>query len=144
MIPGQVEREVLIEAPLDVVWRIVTEPDQIVRWFADEAELQLTPGGDGHFSFKNHRSFAIQVEAVDPPRRFAFRWRAANDERPPERNSMHVEFTLHEEAGKTRLRVVESGFENVDWSDEEMARYAEDHSSGWATYLGRLQAVAAR
>ena len=140
MIPDKIEREVLIEAPVEIVWRIVTEPDQIVQWFADEAELQLTPGGEGHFSFKNRREWALRVEAVDPPRRFAFRWHSPGDDR----NSMHVEFTLHQEAGKTRLRVVESGFENVDWSDEEKARYAEDHSRGWATYLGRLREVASR
>ncbi|HKW58967.1 MAG TPA: SRPBCC domain-containing protein [Candidatus Dormibacteraeota bacterium] len=143
MIPDKVEREIVIEAPVDVVWRIVTEPDQIVQWFAEEADLQLTPGAEGHFSFQNHRTWTLQVEAVDPPRRFAFRWRPANDERPPERNSMHVEFTLREEAGKTRLRVVESGFENVDWSREEMARYAEDHANGWTRYLGRLRDLVA-
>lgn len=144
MIPDQVEREILIEAPVDVVWRIVTEPDQIVQWFSDEAEFDLRPGGEGHLSFKGRNRFAIQVEAVEPPRRFAFRWANAHDWRPRERSSMLVEFTLQQEADKTRLRVVESGFAKVDWSDDETAKYAEDHGNGWSFYLGRLRDFATR
>ena len=38
--PGLViEREILIEAPVEVVWRAITEPDQISQWFADRVEL---------------------------------------------------------------------------------------------------------
>lgn len=39
MIPSVIEREVLIEAPVEVVWRTVTEPGQISRWFSDAAEI---------------------------------------------------------------------------------------------------------
>lgn len=144
VIPNQVEREILIEAPLDVVWRIVTEPDLIVHWFSDEAEVDLTPGGEGHLRFKDSDQYVIQVEAVEPPRRFAFRWADAHDSRPRERISMLVEFTLQQEADKTRLRVVESGFDKVDWSNDEMARYAERHGSGWSYHLGRLRDFATR
>ena len=28
----QIEREVVIDAPVDVVWRTVTEPQQISQW----------------------------------------------------------------------------------------------------------------
>jgi len=28
-----IEREVLIEAPAEVVWRTITEPDQMSQWF---------------------------------------------------------------------------------------------------------------
>jgi uncharacterized protein YndB with AHSA1/START domain len=144
VIPDQVEREILIEAPIDVVWRIVTEPDQIVHWFSDEAELDLRPGGDGHLNFKGSDQYAIQVEAVEPPRRFAFRWASAHDSRPRARSSMLVEFTLEQQADKTRLRVVESGFDKVDWSDDEMTKYAEEHGKGWSYHLGRLRDFATR
>jgi uncharacterized protein YndB with AHSA1/START domain len=144
VIPDQVEREILIEAPVDVVWRIVTEPDQIVQWFSDEAEFDLRPGGEGHLRFKGSDQYAIQVEAVEPPRRFAFRWAYAHDSRPRERSSMLVEFTLQQEADKTRVRVVESGFDKVDWSDDEMAKYADDHGTGWSHHLGRLRDFAKR
>ena len=46
-----IEREVEIEAPMDVVWRTITKPDQISRWFADRVELELKPGGRGYLAF---------------------------------------------------------------------------------------------
>jgi uncharacterized protein YndB with AHSA1/START domain len=55
-----------------------------------------------------------------------------------------VEFTLSQEAGNTRLRVVESGFDQIDWSDEEKVRSVEEHSRGWQECLARLQELAQR
>jgi uncharacterized protein YndB with AHSA1/START domain len=37
-----IEREVLIEAPVEVVWRTITEPDQMSQWFADTATRSWT------------------------------------------------------------------------------------------------------
>jgi uncharacterized protein YndB with AHSA1/START domain len=46
--PGlTIEREILIEAPVKVVWRTITEPDQISQWFADKVELVVEPGAHG-------------------------------------------------------------------------------------------------
>ena len=139
MIPSTVEREILIEAPIEVVWQIVTEPDQIRHWFAERAEVDLRAGGAGELRFSSDNSYQLQVEAVEPPHRFAFRWvrRPATVLRAD--NSMLVEFTLQGEHGHTRLRVVESGFDQVDWSDDEMSAYAEDHRRGWEVALARLR-----
>jgi uncharacterized protein YndB with AHSA1/START domain len=50
--PGlAIEREVLIEAPQEVVWRIITEPDQMSLWFADRVDLVVEPGAHGYMSF---------------------------------------------------------------------------------------------
>jgi uncharacterized protein YndB with AHSA1/START domain len=139
VISPQVERDIFIEAPIDVVWRMVTEPEQMTRWFADEVDLDPAVGAEGELRFKTHRTFTLRVEAVEPMHRFAFRWAAVPGDKPPGGNSLLVEFTLSEEAGGTRLRVVESGFEHLDWSDAEIAKYADDHNHGWNMYLGRLR-----
>jgi uncharacterized protein YndB with AHSA1/START domain len=34
MVPESIEREVLIEAPVELVWSIVTEPEHVGRWHA--------------------------------------------------------------------------------------------------------------
>src|SRR5262245_43405832 len=47
MVADRIEREILIEAPVEVVWEVVTRPDQIRRWWSDEAEVDLRPGGAG-------------------------------------------------------------------------------------------------
>jgi uncharacterized protein YndB with AHSA1/START domain len=139
VIPNAIEKEVVIEAPPEVVWRVVTDPEQMRQWFADEAEVDLRVGGGGRLRFKSGDSYQLQVEALEPPRRFAFRW--VQPEGSPARadNSMLVEFILEPEAGGTRLRVVESGFDTIDWSDSEKAKYADGHSKGWETLLGRLR-----
>jgi uncharacterized protein YndB with AHSA1/START domain len=136
-----IEREVLIEAPADVVWRTITEPDQISQWFADRVELVVEPGAHGYMQFGDQGG-PVVVETVDPPRRFSFRWNPAEGPEPVAGNSMLVEFTLVAEGQeRTRLRVVESGHELLGWSDEEKQRYADEHRDGWAEYLDRLAMV---
>jgi len=142
VIPAQIEKEMLIEAPVDVVWQIVTEPDHISQWFSDDAQLDLRVGGQGRLIWTGRASHPIQVEAIDPPRLFAFRWVYPEGERPGPGNSTLVEFTLSQEAGNTRLRVVESGFDQIDWSDDEKVRFVEEHSRGWEECFARLQKVA--
>ena len=84
----------------------------------------------------------LHVEAVEPPRRFAFRWVSRPGLILCNNNSLLVEFILEPENGSTRLRVVESGFDAIDWSDEEKAKYAEEHANGWQRCLGLLRNLA--
>jgi uncharacterized protein YndB with AHSA1/START domain len=147
VIADSVEREVLIEAPPRVVWRVLTEPEHIQRWFADEVSGDLRPGGRGSLTWnrmgtKQPSSAEFEVVALDPPRRFAYRWDFPPGERAREGNSMLVEFTLTEEGGNTRLRVVESGLGRMRWSEGEKATYAEDHGKGWEIHLERFRSYA--
>ena len=139
MVPSQIEKEILIEAPIDDVWRAVTEPEHIKQWFASECELD---GPAGRVSFEGGETYYLHVEAFEPPNRFAYRWLEERGETARPDNSMLVEFTLQAEHGHTRLRVVESGFDRVDWSDETKAKYAEDHSNGWELLIARLREYA--
>ena len=144
MFPSQIEKEILIEAPIDVVWRVVTEPDQIKQWFSSEAELDGRAGGEGRLGFDQGQTFYLQVEAFEPPHRFAYRWLHEEGTGARPENSMLVEFTLRAEEGGTRLRVVESGFDRVDWTDEAKSTYADDHAKGWQFFLQRLRDYAPR
>jgi uncharacterized protein YndB with AHSA1/START domain len=143
MVPG-IEREVVIEAPVEVVWRTVTEPDQIVQWFSDTAEIDVRPGGEGTLTFVDRATHEptttrLTVERVDPHRTFAFRWSYPEGTRPGVGNSVLVEFTLTAEGVHTRLRVVERGLAELDWPAERKASYAEGHNKGWVTHLDRLR-----
>jgi uncharacterized protein YndB with AHSA1/START domain len=135
----KIERDVVIEAPIDVVWRTLTEPDQIIRWFADRVDLELKPGGDGYLGFGETQGGPVVVQTVDPPRRFSFRWNHPAGEEPRPGNSVLVEFTMTARgAESTHLRVVESGLDLLAWPDPEKERYAGEHNGGWSTYLGQL------
>jgi len=142
--PGLViEREVLIEAPAEVVWRTITEPDQMSLWFADRVDLVVEPGAHGYMRFGDQGG-PVVVETVDPPNRFSFRWNHPLGEEPVAGNSMLVEFALTPEGEeRTRLRVVESGHELRDWPDGEKQRYADEHREGWGEFLDRLAGVLA-
>jgi len=47
VIPGTIERDIVIEAPIEAIWRAVTQPGQISRWFTDSAQIDLRPNGTG-------------------------------------------------------------------------------------------------
>jgi uncharacterized protein YndB with AHSA1/START domain len=133
----KVEREIVIDAPVEVVWRTITEPDQITQWFADKVELEVKPGARGYMGFGDQGG-PVVVETVDRPTRFSFRWNHPTGEEPAAGNSLLVEFTLFGEGQQTRLRVVESGLDLLAWAAAEKGRYAEEHNGGWGEFLGRL------
>jgi uncharacterized protein YndB with AHSA1/START domain len=143
--PGLViEREVLIEAPPEVVWRTITVPDQMSLWFADRVDLVVEPGAHGYMQFGDQGG-PVVVETVDPPARFSFRWNHLRGKEPVAGNSMPVEFTLTLEGDeRTRLRVTESGHELRAWPDAEKERYAAEHRDGWVEYLDRLARTLAK
>jgi uncharacterized protein YndB with AHSA1/START domain len=144
MVPNVIEREILIEAPVQTVWGVVTEPDQISRWFSDAAEIDLRPGGEGTLTFEmratNERATVrLLVETVEPPHTFAFRWDYPAGATAHEGNSIRVEFTLTAEGKNTRLRVTESGFPKLERPEEEKAAYADVHGKGWDIHLANLR-----
>jgi uncharacterized protein YndB with AHSA1/START domain len=139
-----IDREILIEAPVEVVWRTITEPDQVSQWFADRVELVIEPGAQGYMEFGDQGG-PVVVEVVDPPTRFSFRWNYPPGDEPVAGNSMLVEFTLTPEGDKrTHLRVTERGHELRAWPDEEKQRYAGEHQEGWGDFLDRLVTVLAK
>jgi uncharacterized protein YndB with AHSA1/START domain len=133
----EIERDILIEAPVEVVWRTVTEPDQMMQWFADKVDLEVKPGAHGYLGF-GEQGGPVVVEAVEPPTRFSFRWNHPAGEEPTTSNSLVVEFTLAPEGDHTRLRVTESALDSIDRPDIDKATYADEHNHGWGDFLDRL------
>jgi uncharacterized protein YndB with AHSA1/START domain len=148
MTPDQIERETTIEAPVERVWELLTQAEHVGRWFGDAgAEIDLRPGGELVMHWREHGSSRARIEAVEPQRRFAYRWAPFKDPggaEPVEGNSTLVEFTLAAEGDATRLRVVESGFAALACSDEQRAANLEGNTEGWAAELGELVDYARR
>ena len=144
MVPDRIEREILIDASLDVVWSVITEPEHMGRWFGDSASIDLRPGGEVTLSWERHGSEHWRVERVDPPHYVSFRWLREVQERAElgEGNSTLVEFSLSAEDERTRLRVVESGFRELDRPEADQATYAEENTQGWEHELGELSEYA--
>ncbi|HSE80957.1 MAG TPA: SRPBCC domain-containing protein [Gaiellaceae bacterium] len=142
MVPDRIEREIFIDAPLETVWAIVTEPEHVGAWFSDSAEIELRPGGDTTLTWEEYGSVRARVEKVEPPTSFSFRWARPVGAEPRAGNSTLVELSLSAEGEGTRLRVVESGFRELERSEEEKAKYAGENERGWEHELGELREYA--
>jgi uncharacterized protein YndB with AHSA1/START domain len=143
MAADRIEQEILIEAPPEVVWELVTDPEHVGAWFGDAAKIDLRPGGDAALTWEGYGTFLARVERVEPPRLFSFRWARPADTPPAEGNSTLVEFSLRAEGEGTRLRVVESGFDALAVSEDEKGRRFADNTEGWKVELGHLREHAA-
>ncbi|GGQ16151.1 uncharacterized protein YndB with AHSA1/START domain [Actinomadura coerulea] len=135
MSENRIERETLIAASLERVWSLVADPG---FWVAD---VPGPPGGAAEgesMVVRNaeHGDFPVRVEKVEPPTYVAYRWVSAfPGEELRDDNSTLVEFTLTPEGGKTRLRVVESGFAALAGSEDLRRKAVEDNTGGWPQVL---------
>ncbi|MCX4692056.1 SRPBCC domain-containing protein [Streptomyces sp. NBC_01408] len=140
MSEDRIERETLIEAPLERVWSLVAEPGFWVADAADVAGTVAEVGGTTVARNPEYGDFPVRVEKVEPPTYLAYRWASAfPGEELREDNSTLVEFTLTQEGDKTRLRVVESGFAALAGSEELRLKAVEDNTGGWPQVLDALK-----
>ncbi|MFP3989675.1 SRPBCC domain-containing protein [Streptomyces sp. E11-3] len=140
MSEDRIERETLIEAPLDRVWSLVAEPG---FWVGDPESLPGTVAREGESMVARNAEygdFPVRVEKVQPPTYLAYRWASAfPGQELRDDNSTLVEFTLTPEGDTTRLRVVESGFAALAGSEELRGKAVEDNSGGWPQVLDALK-----
>jgi uncharacterized protein YndB with AHSA1/START domain len=144
VIRQQLKREIFIEAPPEIVWKAVTEPEHMALWLSDSAQLDLRAGGVGTLTWHpggkateeldEPLSVPVRVETIEPPHQFRFRWSHPADAEPTPENSLLVEFRLTPQADGTRLTVLESGFAELGRPEE-----AEAHDEGWTAHLERLR-----
>ena len=145
MVPDRIEREIVIAAPVERVWSVVTEAEHVGRWFGDAgAEVELRPGGVFRCRWGEHGTVHGVVERVEPPNVFSYRWARPVGAEVNPGNSTLVEFTLTPEGSATRVRVVESGFRELTGSDEERAKYAGENTEGWRSELAELASYVTR
>jgi uncharacterized protein YndB with AHSA1/START domain len=144
----RIEREIDIDAPIDVVWSVITDPEHIARWFADTAELDVRPGGEGRVGWhveaagRDHVA-NLRVERLEPPHVFSFRWNPPDGCEPDETNAPLVEFSLEARGDATHLRLVESGILKLARADEERTTYFDEHTRGWSQIIERLRVYGA-
>jgi uncharacterized protein YndB with AHSA1/START domain len=93
-----IRKEIVLPASREEVWSALTDPDELERWFANDVELELRPGGAAVFRWGNGESRRATVTEVEPEERLAFTWDEEGE----------VEFRLADDEAGTRLTVVES------------------------------------
>lgn len=133
-----------LAASADEVWRALTEPDELVRWFPLAAEVEPGAGGRVRWSWGERFDWITAIEEWEPGRRLRLRQQATVpfdlDGRPLAEGSappatIAIEFHLEAVSGGCRLRVVHSGFgQGAAWDDE-----LDSVSQGWQGELRSLR-----
>src|SRR5437870_2837528 len=103
-----VERSIWIEAPRDSVWQALTDPEQLEQWLLPGAmgmRLKRDEGGKVSVVMGEMEIGLAQLEALDPPRRVAFR-------NLPDRQLAST-YTLEDERGGTRVTLALNGLESL-------------------------------
>jgi uncharacterized protein YndB with AHSA1/START domain len=133
-----VERSIWIAAPSERVWRAITDPVQIEKWFSPGTPWRLSAlevGGrlfvpDGETGAEQYTQV---IDLVDPPHRLVLR----SVPEPPATVEV-TDHTLQEENGGTRLIITHSGYELVP---EEMRwSVMEQNAFGFGMMLENLKA----
>ncbi len=134
---NRLEKRIHIHAPLGRVFRTLTDPEWIARWFAQVAAVEPHPGGAVEFCFLNSNGtasvFRGEVTDYESPGRFGFTWSHSSWDFP----STHVLFTIEATPDGTVLQLLHSGF-----ADQSLER--DVHDEGWDHYLRRLKAATDR
>lgn len=137
-----IERSIEVNAPIDRVWNLLTDPAEMPRWWKTlvAAEIDLRPGGEMTLTWGEHGVTSARVEAVEAPVRFGFTWASNAEGRPPSPGDQTlVEFRLEEFGEITKVTVYESGFETLEIPDGERMTSVEGNIKGWTEALNDLK-----
>lgn len=138
----RIEKSVVLRAPLQRVWAAISDAEQFGRWFGvrfdgpfvegravtatitpTEVDPDVAKRQEPHAGLRTR----WQIVAVEPPRRFAYRWPIDSSD---DDATTLVEFTLVELSDGVLLTIVESGFDAIP--EARRGPYFEANSEGWA------------
>jgi uncharacterized protein YndB with AHSA1/START domain len=126
-------RSVEVGTTPERLFPLLVEPESLVRWWPDVAELEPRLGGRVRMAFRGGESVVTgTVTRFDPPRALGFTWIRA--ESPGV--TTQVEFAVVPlDDDRCRVEVVHSGWEAAP-------ELRPKHDAGWSHFLGSLAALA--
>jgi uncharacterized protein YndB with AHSA1/START domain len=148
MITDRIEKRVVLRAPLDRVWRAISDAEKFGRWFGVRFDGPFVEGAavgaaitpttvDDEVAKRQEAHTGVkstwQIVAIEPMRRFAYRWHPfaidqdVDYEREP---TTLVELTLAETPDGVLLTITESGFDAVP--EARRSASFEANAEGWA------------
>ena len=140
----RIEKEILIRAPRSRVWRALADKSEFGTWFGIRFPAgAFTPGEKvrGQLTYPGYEHVVLEVEIVDvvPDERLSYRWHPYAVERDVDYSgepTTLVTFTLSDDAGGTRLEVVESGFDRIPL--ERRAKAFRSNDGGWTQQIHNI------
>jgi len=139
IVHDSIERSIAIEAPIERVWELVKEPG----WWAPTdvpVEADRTPGHVVVRESEKWGRFPVEVVELRPMSYAAFRWSSMfpGEDLTPGRTTL-IEFTVSPTDDGVRVSVIESGFSQLDATDELRSQGIESNSGGWTEELSSLR-----
>ena len=128
-IPFTIERT--FDAPVALVWRAITTPEDMSRWYFDMKNFKPEAGCEFQFIVEhegNVHDHRCKITEVIPQKRIAYTWRFEGRE-----GNSHVTFELFAEGGKTRLKLTHAGLETFA-KTPSLAR--KNFVRGWTSLIG--------
>jgi len=127
----QQTHEIVIDAPIEAVWKAITDAEELTRWFVEEASVEPGVGGSITISWGGGDKGESRIEAWEPNRLLRLDHKFGRD-----KGAVIVsEYTIERRDGKTVLRFVHSGIPaSADWNG-----YYDGTDSGWASFFRTLR-----
>jgi uncharacterized protein YndB with AHSA1/START domain len=137
----QFQLEIELDAPLEAVWKAVSDGEELTRWYPLEARVTPGVGGSMTFSFGPGMEGTVSLHVWEPNRHLrAASWPAGSEtpaaELPGSPFPSVLDFYLESRGGKTVLRLVHAGFlSGAAWEEE----YLDSLEKGWPFMLANLR-----
>jgi len=128
--PLVIERR--LNAPIQQVWRALTDKDHMKQWYFDLAEFKPEVGFEFQFyAGKDEKQYLhlCKITEVIPGKKITYSWRYDGYEG----NSL-VTFELFAEGDCARLRLTHTGVETFPKSNPDLAK--ENFVQGWTSLIG--------
>jgi uncharacterized protein YndB with AHSA1/START domain len=140
--PRAFEMSIELDAPVETVWKVLTDAEELTKWFPTNAAVDPRPGGAFTISWDGDWEWSTTITDWEPLERlrmvdrqsrpFDAEGRPIADAAPVE---LVLDFTLEARGSRTRLRLVQSGFgHGANWDDE-----IDGITWGWNTELRVLR-----
>ena len=141
--PDRIEKTIDLKAPVERVWRALTDAAEFGTWFRVKLDDPFVPGAPtrGRMTFPGyeHVVFEVQTKRMERPRLFSFTWHPYAidpDKDYSKEPTTLVEFRLEPKDGGTLLVVTESGFDALP-KDRAFEAFRMNEG-GWAAQIKNI------
>ena len=142
---NRIEKIIDLNAPVDRVWRALTDHHEFGQWFGVKLEAPFRAGQPtrGHITNKGyeHLMMEIAIQAIEPKSLFSYTWHPYAVDPKVDYSAETptlVEFHLSPTTDGTHLVVIETGFDALPAHRKADALRMNDR--GWAAQMQNIQA----